>query len=213
MFSLNLIRARSAIVAVCVILIGTAIAISLPGCALFNFSPVHSRAIPIMRSQSQDPYLIGPDDELDVIVWRQPQLSGQVRVASDGTIAMPLIGRVQAAGLRPEALKDKLQSDYARYVTEANVTVRVTDPVSHVFYVLGEVKKPGVYKLSSGEVLSQALAQAGGFTSYADPGRIRIYRHRESETIILTVDYNVVSSGRDVAADVPIEPRDTINVP
>jgi polysaccharide biosynthesis/export protein len=212
-FILDVICGRSAAAAACVIIISAGFATLIFGCSLFNHVPVRTTTVPIARPQSEDPYLIGRDDRLDIIVWKQPQLSGRVRVASDGTIAMPLIGRVQAAGLKADALKQKLQTEYARFVRNANVTVRVSDPISHVFYVLGEVNKPGVYRLRSGEVLSQALAQAEGFAKFADPSKIRIYRHRENATVLLTVDYNLVASGSDVSADVPIEPGDTINVP
>ena len=94
-----------------------------------------------------------------------------------------------------------------------NATVRVTNPASHVFYVLGSVNKPGAYKLHTGEVLSQALAEAGGLGQFADPGKIRIMRHKENETVVLTVNYYVVRSGGDVSADVQVEPGDTVTVP
>jgi polysaccharide export outer membrane protein len=194
-------------------LLAVAISMSTAGCSLFNSSPVEKKVVPRPPVQNVDPYTIGRDDELEIIVWTQPQLSGKVIVASDGTIAMPLIGRVPAAGLTPDMLKADLEKRYARFVHGASATVRVTDPASHVFYVLGEVNKPGVYKLHSSEVLSQALAEAGGLGQFADPSKIRILRHKESETVVFTVNYNVVRSGGDVSADVPVEPGDTVSVP
>ncbi len=185
----------------------------MAACSLFDSAPVREKVVQHPVAKTPDPYLIGSDDELDIIVWTQPQLSGKVTVASDGTIAMPLIGRVPAAGLTPDQLKVDLEKRYARYVHGANATVRVSDPASHVFYALGQVNKPGAYKLHSGEVLSQALAEAGGLAEFADPGKIRILRHKESETVVLTVNYNVVRSGGDVSADVPVEPGDTVQVP
>jgi polysaccharide export outer membrane protein len=194
-------------------LLAVAISMSAGGCSLFNSSSVEKKVVPRPPVQNVDPYVIGRDDELEIIVWTQPQLSGKVIVASDGTIAMPLIGRVPAAGLTPDLLKADLEKRYARYVHGASATVRVSDPASHVFYVLGEVNKPGVYKLHSSEVLSQALAEAGGLGQFADPSKIRILRHKESETVVFTVNYNVVRSGGDVSADVPVEPGDTVSVP
>jgi polysaccharide export outer membrane protein len=194
-------------------LLAAAISMSAAGCSLFNSSSVQQKVVPRPPVQNVDPYVIGRDDELEIIVWTQPQLSGKVIVASDGTIAMPLIGRVPAAGLTPDLLKADLEKRYARFVHGASATVRVTDPASHVFYVLGEVNKPGVYKLHSSEVLSQALAEAGGLGQFADPSKIRILRHKESETVVFTVNYNVVRSGGDVSADVPVEPGDTVSVP
>ena len=186
---------------------------SAGGCSLFDSTSVQKKVVPHPVAKNVDPYIIGADDELEIIVWTQPQLSGKVIVASDGTIAMPLIGRVPAAGLTPDQLKADLEKRCARYVHDANATVRVSDPASHVFYVLGQVNKPGAYKLHSGEVLSQALAQAGGLGEFADSGKIRILRHKENETVVFTVNYNVVRSGGDVSADVPVEPGDTVSVP
>ena len=153
---------------------------SMAACSLFNSNPVREKVVPHAVAKTADPYRIGSDDELEIIVWTQPQLSGKVIVASDGTIAMPLIGRVPAAGLTPDQLKADLEKRYARYVHDANVTVRVSDPASHVFYVLGSVNKPGVYKLHSGEVLSQALAEAGWSWGIRRPGKIRILRQRKT---------------------------------
>ncbi len=195
------------------ILLAVTISISMAACGLFDPAPVRQTVVLRPAAKSADPYQIGRDDELEIIVWNQSQLSGKVIVASDGTIAMPLIGRVPAAGLTPDLLKADLEQRYVRYVHGANVTVRVTNPASHVFYVLGSVNKPGVYQLHSGEVLSQALAEAGGFGEFADPSKIRILRHEENETVVLTINYNVVRSGGDVTADVPVEPGDTVSVP
>jgi polysaccharide export outer membrane protein len=195
------------------ILLALTISISTAACSLFNSAAVRQTAVPHPAAKNADPYQIGRDDELEIIVWNQPQLSGKAIVASDGTIAMPLIARVPAAGLTPDMLKVDLEKRYARYVHGNNVTVRVSDPASHVFYVIGSVNKPGAYKLHSGEVLSQALAEAGGFGEFADPSKIRILRHKETETVVLTVNYNVVRSGGDVTADVPVEPGDTVSVP
>lgn len=195
-----------------IVLIAVAISMSIVvwGC---DSTAVNQKVVPRQAAKASDPYRIGADDELEIIVWTQPQLSGKVTVASDGTIAMPLIGRVPAAGQTPEELKADLEKRYVRYVHDPNATVRVSNPASHVFYVIGEVNKPGAYKLHSGEVLSQALAEAGGFGEFADPSKIRILRHKETETVVLTVNYNVVRSGGDLSADVPVEPGDTVSVP
>ncbi len=195
------------------ILLAVAISMSTAACGVFNSTPVRQTVVPRAAGKNADPYQIGRDDELEIIVWNQPQLSGKIVVAPDGTIAMPLIGRVPAAGLTPDLLRADLEKRYVRYVHGADVTVRVTNPVSHVFFVIGSVNKPGAYKLRSGEILSQALAEAGGFGEFADPSKIRILRHEEDKTVVLTVNYNVVRSGGDVSADIPVEPGDTVSVP
>ncbi len=207
-FVLDFARAGAALTGT--ILLAVTISMSMAAC---SSSSVRQTVVPHQAAKDADPYQIGSDDELEIVVWNQLQLSGKVIVASDGTIAMPLIGRVPANGLTPDLLKADLEKRYARYVHGANVTVRVSDPASHIFYVIGSVNKPGAFKLHSGEVLSQALAEAGGFGEFADPSKIRILRHEEDKTVVLTVNYNVVRSGGDVSADVPVEPGDTVSVP
>jgi polysaccharide export outer membrane protein len=187
------------------------LSIWISSCEMFN-PPMQKQVIEHSQVKVQ-PYVIGRDDELEIIVWTQPQLSGKVNVATDGTITMPLIGRVQAAGLTPDQLKEDLGTKFVRYVHEPNVTVRVSDAASQIFYVVGEVNKPGAFRLHSGEVLSQAMAESGGLGQYADGSKIRILRHDDANTEVLTVNYDLVRSGKNMSVDVPIQPGDTITVP
>ena len=98
------------------VLLAVAISMSMAACSLFDGSPVREKVVQHPAAKNADPYMIGSDDELEIIVWTQPQLSGKVTVASDGTISMPLIGRVPAAGMTPDQLKADLEKRYARYV-------------------------------------------------------------------------------------------------
>jgi polysaccharide export outer membrane protein len=164
------------------------------------------------KATDPKPYIIGPDDLLDVIVWKQQQLSGKMRVEEDGTISVPLAGQVRAAGLTCQMLEKELHDKLVAFTDNPQVTVRVADPRSKVFYVVGEVNKPGVMQLRAGEVLSQGLAEAGGLTDFANRRAIRIVRREPTETIKMTINYKKVEEG-DLAADVSLEPGDTITVP
>jgi len=158
------------------------------------------------------PYIIGVDDILDVIVWNQVQLSGKIPVAEDGTIAVPLARRVLAAGLTCEMLEKSLHDKLTRFTDDPHVTVRVSEARSKVFYVAGEVRRPGVMRLLSGEVLSQGLAEAGGLTDFANRRAIEITRRRRTENIEMIVNFKKVEQG-DLNADIPLEAGDTITVP
>jgi polysaccharide export outer membrane protein len=157
-------------------------------------------------------YVIGRDDVLNIIVWKQPQLSGNVRVAGDGTVTVPLVGPVPAEGLTCDQLQADLVKRLTPYTQNPNVTVRIASANSQVFYVLGEVTKPGSYPLRSGEVLSQGLAQAGGFTVFADKSAIKIARRQHDQDIQMTVNYRHIEKG-ELKADIPLEAGDTITVP
>jgi polysaccharide export outer membrane protein len=157
-------------------------------------------------------YVIGRDDVLNIIVWKQPQLSGNVRVAGDGTVTVPLVGPVPAEGQTCDQLQADLVKRLTPYTQNPNVTVRIASANSQVFYVLGEVTKPGSYPIRSGEVLSQGLAQAGGFTVFADKSAIKIARRQHDQDIQMTVNYRHIEKG-ELKADIPLEAGDTITVP
>jgi polysaccharide biosynthesis/export protein len=183
----------------------------LSGC--FGGSSVRTRVVSDPPASPQaDPYTIGPDDVLDLLVWKEPQLSGRVRVASDGTVTMPLIGQLPASDQTTQQLQNNLTDKLSKFVHDPKVTVRVYNPASCAFYALGEVTKPGRYPLMSGEVLSQALAAAGGPTEYANLRKIKIVRRNSTSEVEITVDYSAVKKG-DLSADVPLRRADTIMVP
>lgn len=181
-------------------------------CGIVGREPVATTSIPVAQSEPT-PYVIGRDDLLDVEVWKQKDLSGPVTVASNGDITLPLIGEVKAAGFTSKQLEKDLSDRVAPLVHNANVMVRVVDPKSCVFYVNGEVTHPGVFPLHSGEVLSQAIAEAGGLTQFADPGDVKVVRRNRKQAEEIRVDYRLVQSGKDLQGDISMERDDTILVP
>ena len=158
------------------------------------------------------PYRIGKDDLLDIIVWKEPQLSGKVRVIADGTVTLPLVGPVHAEGATCDQLQADLSKRLGQYTHDPNVTVRVASSAQE-FYILGEVRKPGSYRLRSDEVLSQAIAEAGGFTDFANLRAVRIVRRSHDENSAITINYKQVLHGDDLSVDIPLMAGDTISVP
>lgn len=196
------------------LVVGVLAALALASiCGCFGRNPVETKVVDKRPAPTEvGPYQIGSDDVIDVMVWKQPQLSSRLRVGSDGYITMPLIGQVRAAGLTTTKLQTDLTDQFAKYVHDPEVTVRIYNPASRVFYVIGEVTKPGMYPLMSGEVLSQALAAAGGPTEYANLRKIKIMRRESDQAVEMTVNYKAIANG-ELAADVPLRRADTIVVP
>jgi polysaccharide export outer membrane protein len=159
------------------------------------------------------PYVMAPDDVIDVVVWKQPEISGKLVIAQDGSINVPLAGRVHAAGMTADQLQKELTRRLSAFIDAPTVTVRIADARSQAVYIIGEVKKPGVFRLHPGEVLSQALAEAQGFTEFAELSSIRIARRTATQTEQITVNYNLVQSGRDLSADVHLMAGDVVHVP
>ncbi len=110
---------------------------------------------------SSKEFLIGPEDVLDVVVWRNQDLSRTVIVRPDGMISIPLIGDVEARGVTANQLAERLAARLKEFKESPSVTVTVKEVNSYNVYVLGEVVKPGKYQLKSHTTVLQAIAMAG----------------------------------------------------
>src|SRR5919197_967058 len=127
-------------------------------------------------------YVIGPEDVLDISVWKNTDISRTVPVRPDGKISLPLLNDVQAAGLTALELRKDLAQKLAEYVPSPEVSVIVSDVRSFKVSVIGEVVRPGRFELKSWTTVLDALALAGGFTPFAARSRIVIL-HPEGTTM------------------------------
>jgi polysaccharide export outer membrane protein len=160
-----------------------------------------------------DDYVIGPEDVLGILFWREPDMSGEVTVRPDGKISLPLIGEVKAAGLKPDVLREQLQSAGGRYLADANANVVVKQINSRKVFVTGQVSKPGAYPLTSPHSVMQAIALAGGLTEYAEGDKITIMRSEQGHTQVLKFNYKKVSKGVSLEQNIQLMPGDTVVVP
>ena len=121
-------------------------------------------------------YVIGPEDVLDINVWKEPDVSRTVPVRPDGKISLPLINDVQAAGSTPQQLSAAVSQKLRKYLNEPQVTVIVTAINSQRVFVVGEVLRAGAFPLIPGMTVLQALSSAGGFTTFADVKKVHVMR-------------------------------------
>lgn len=158
-------------------------------------------------------YLIGPEDVLEVVVWKNADLSKTVSVRPDGMITLPLIGELRAGGLTAEDVRAEIRSRLEKYKETPEVSVTVADIRSYNLFILGEVRTPGRYQVKTSTTLLQALALAGGFTEFADTNGIvvvrRDTRERTSKEERIRVRYKDLIQRGDVA----LSPGDTVIVP
>ncbi|MET0488153.1 MAG: polysaccharide biosynthesis/export family protein [Candidatus Rokuibacteriota bacterium] len=178
-------------------------ALLVPG-ALVGFAGAQQAAVrqqPIAAPMPVAPdYVIGPEDLLLVSVWKNETLSRQLPVRPDGKISMPLLHDIDAAGLTPLQLRDKIAKALAEYMPNPEVSVTVLEVRSYRVSVLGEVQRPGVLQLKAPTTVLEALAMAGGFRDFASPSKIIIFRKDEKgETRRLRFNYNraVGSAGEE----------------
>jgi polysaccharide export outer membrane protein len=121
-------------------------------------------------------YVIGPGDVLSIRVFSHEEMSGRVRVRTDGRISLPFVKEVEAAGQTPQALAERLQSDFKEFVNNPLVTVTLEEPKPFTVSVAGEVMRPGVYPIEPPAGVLQALASAGGLSQFAHEDRIYVLR-------------------------------------
>jgi polysaccharide export outer membrane protein len=148
-------------------------------------------AAPMAGGAAPSDYVIGPEDLLQVSVWKNESLSRIVPVRPDGKISLPLLHDIQAAGLTAMQLRDKLAVALAEYMPNPEVSVIVNEVRSFRVSVLGEVQKPGVLQLKSTTTILEALAMSGGFRDFASPSKIVIFRRDDAgQTQKIKFNYN-----------------------
>lgn len=157
-------------------------------------------------------YAIGPDDTLDVTVWKEEALSRTaVPVRRDGKITLPLAGELQASGRSPTDLAKEIRERLATLVKEPAVTVIVRESNSARFFVVGEVSRPGMFRLQGTLGPVQAIAMAGGLTEFARRGRITLIRRTSAGEARVSVDFDDLVRGRGRLYT--LAPGDTVYVP
>lgn len=161
---------------------------------------------------SNDTYVIGSNDVLNVTVWKEPTLSGSLLVRPDGMISIPLIGDVQAAGLTSLRLADQISAKLKKYVQDPNVSVVVAQIHSKVVYMIGEVGHTGPVEMTPNMTLLEAISSAGGLTEFANKKKIYLLRDQEGKRQRIPVHYKQALAG-DLSFDLPLKPGDTIVVP
>ena len=152
-------------------------------------------------------YRLHREDVVEVSVWKEADLSRTMPVRPDGKITLPLIGDVQAEGLKPTELEQNVQKALAGLVRDPHVTVIVHDINGARVYVTGMVTHPGAFPLRSNLNVLQALALAGGLQEFADRGEIAIVRNDGKK---LSVDYDDLINGR---SKLSLNAGDTVVVP
>lgn len=160
-------------------------------------------------------YYIGPEDVLEIIVWRNADLSKVVTVRPDGRISLPLLGDIEATGLTPAELTANIVTRLKQFKETPTVSVLLQQVNSYGIYVLGEVTKPARYFLKSKTTLIQAVTMAGGFTPIASRNKIVIFRWGEGKNneIKLKASYDDIVLKEGTNQNYILKPGDTIVVP
>src|ERR1700680_10693 len=156
-------------------------------------------------------YRLGPEDVVDVFVWKEPDLSVTVVIRPDGKISLPLANEMDASGRTAAELQQEITERLRKYVSEPVVNVMVKQVNSMKISVLGEVRKPDVYRIKNRVTVLDAIAMAGGFTDLARPNKAIVRRNAPSSPQRNKVNVKqVVPDG--TKAPFFLQPRDTLYV-
>ena len=125
----------------------------------------------------EEGFVLGPEDVIEVVVWRTPDLSRQVIIRPDGKVSLPLIGDVPASGMTADQLAHDITERMKAYKENPSVSVNVVEVNSYYVFVVGEVTTPGKLPMRSYTTILQALALAGGFSEFASRNDIQVIRN------------------------------------
>lgn len=156
-------------------------------------------------------FRIGPEDILDVLVWKNIELNRTVPVRPDGKISVPLVNDIQAAGLTPTELREQLTQRLGEFIPSPEVSVIVREVHSVKVSVVGAVRMPGHYEVKSAATVLDMIARAQGLTEFANRDRIAVHRQNGTTSTRIPFNYSRVADGKD--DNFFVRPGDIIVVP
>jgi polysaccharide export outer membrane protein len=174
--------------------------------------PAAAAVAPAPASIDADAFRIGPEDILDVQVWKNPDLSRVVPVRPDGKISLPLVNDIQASGLTASELRLQVTQRLAEFVPSPEVSVIVREVHSPKVAVVGNVRMPGHYEMKSPSTVLEFIARAQGLSEFADRGRIVVLRQNGASTTRIPFNYRKVAEGSE-QDNFYVRPGDIIVVP
>ena len=171
-----------------------------------------SQAPAVAAPAPLDPdYRIGPQDVVQIDVWKEPEITRTIPVRPDGKISLPLLNDVQASGLTAMQLAANIREGLTKFLNSPQVTVTVTQINSRRVFVTGEVGRSGALPLLPGMTALQALSSSGGFSQFAKIKGIYILRNESGKQTRIPYNYKAVLKG--VQEDILLQPGDVIVVP
>ena len=156
-------------------------------------------------------YRIGPEDVLDVLVWKNPELSRTVPVRPDGKISLALVNDIVASGLTANELRAQLTDRYSQFIQAPEVSVIIKEIHSFKVAVQGNVRMAGQFEVKSQATVLDMISRAQGFNEFADKGDIRVLRTTNGKTQSIKFKYNDATDGRE-GANFLVLPGDIIVV-
>jgi len=165
---------------------------------------------------SETDYVIGAGDAINVIVWRNPEVSIVVTVRPDGKISTPLVEDIVADGKTPSVLAREIESKLSKFIQSPVVTVVVTSfsgPYSEQVRVIGQAAKPQALAYRHGMTIMDVIIGVGGITEFASGNKATIIRNVDGNQQKINVRLNDLIKDGDISANMPVRPGDILLIP
>jgi len=189
--------------------LAAACALALGGCATRGQQPIETQV-------SDTEYLIGPGDAVNIIVWRNPEVSMSVPVRPDGKITTPLVEDLPAAGKTSTALARDIEKALSKYIQQPVVTVVVTSFLGNYaeqIRVIGQAVKPQALPYRRNMSLMDVMIAVGGTTEFASGNRASLIRNVDGKQQRFNVRLDDLIKAGDISANVPMRPGDILVIP
>jgi polysaccharide biosynthesis/export protein len=158
-------------------------------------------------------YQLGPEDVLEISVWKEEGLKKEVLVRPDGGIAFPLAGDMQAAGKTARQLQQEITQRLEKFMSDPVVSVAVLKVAGNKIYVIGKVNKPGEYIAGRYVDVLQVLSMAGGLTPFAAENDIKVLRKESGKDLVFPFRYSDVKKGSNLDQNIVLKGGDVVVVP
>ena len=158
-------------------------------------------------------YQIGPEDVLEISVWKEEGLKKESLVRPDGGLSFPLIGEVQAAGKTAAQLKKEIAQRLEKFIPDPVVSISLLRVGGNKIYVIGKVNNPGEFPAGRYVDVLQALSMAKGLTPFASENGIKIMRKEGGKDVVFPFRYSDVKNGEDLEQNIQLKGGDVVVVP
>ena len=158
-------------------------------------------------------YVVGPEDVLGIVFWRERDMSADVVVRPDGRISLPLLNDVDVDGLTPDQVRERITELSKKFIEDPNVTIVVKQINSRKVYITGNVERPGTFSLLRSTTVLQLIALAGGLKEFANAGEIVLVRNEGGKQVSFTFNYDQLKNRKNLSQNIALKPGDTIIVP
>ena len=158
-------------------------------------------------------YQIGPEDILEISVWKEEGLKKEVLVRPDGGLSFPLIGEVQAAGKTAGQLQKEIAQRLEKFIPDPVVSIALLKVIGNKIYVIGKVNRPGEFPAGRYVDVLQALSMANGLTPFASENGIKVLRKEGGKDVVFPFRYSEVKNGENLEQNIQLKGGDVVVVP